>query len=284
MRRAVRITGYILGGLVGLLVLIAAGVYTASEATIRRTYDVPLAALVVPQEAADIAEGERLARIRGCFGGCHGTTLEGRVFFDEPGVATIPAPNLTRVVREYSDAELERAIRRGVTRTGRSVFAMPSDMFAGLADEDLAHIIAFLRSQPEIDGTTPQFRAGPKGRLGIVLGMFSPLAPQIRAASRPDVPRDDELEWGRYLVRTVCTECHGHDLRGDASGRPPDLRIAAAFDEAGWFELMRSGRGLGGRELDLMAQVALSRFSYMTDDELRAVHAYLNQYAVTGEP
>jgi cytochrome c553 len=174
MKRAVRITGYILGGLVGLLVLAAAGVYTASEATIRRTYDVPLASLVVPQDAADIVEGERLARIRGCFGGCHGTTLEGRVFFDEPGVATIPAPNLTRVVREYSDAE---------------------------------------------------------------------------------------LEWGRYLVRTVCTECHGHDLRGDASGSPPDLRIAAAFDEAGWFELMRSGRGLGGRELDLMARVALSRFS-----------------------
>jgi hypothetical protein len=42
---------------------------------------------------------------------------------------------------------------------------------------------------------------------------------------------------------------------------------------------MRTGSGLGGRQLSLMRRVALSRFSNFTDQEIRAVHAFLTAMA-----
>jgi mono/diheme cytochrome c family protein len=318
MRRVLKGAGYAAGGVVVLLVLAAAAVYVQSERVWNRTYDVPLTwgaadVMAVADGAgpaagdlsaawatgaagatgpagvtgatgaaspADVGEGERLARILGCYGGCHGTTLEGGLFFDEPRVARVTAPNLTLAVREHTEAELERVIRRGVRRDGRSVFAMPSPMFSHLADDDYVRLVAFLRSQPVLDGPTAAFVLGPMGRLGVALGQFPPLATHAAASSPARAPRDDALAWGRYVALTVCSECHGPDLRGGGGdGGPPDLRMAAAFSEEAWFALMRTGRGLGDRELGLMGRVALSRFQYLTDDEIRALHAYLGTLA-----
>ena len=49
----------------------------------------------------------------------------------------IVAPNLTRIVHEYSDQELEAVIRHGVRPDGSSVVIMPSAMFANVSDEGL---------------------------------------------------------------------------------------------------------------------------------------------------
>lgn len=283
MKRALKILGFIGGGLVALVLVFAVAVFAISEVKLRRTYDHPLRRFAARTDSAAVAEGERLARVRGCFGGCHGTLLEGKVFFQEPGVATIWAPNLTLAVREYADSELERVIRRGVRRNGRSVFVMPSDMFAELADDDLANILGFLRSQPIVEKQRPDLQVGPIGRFGLLIGMFAPVAPEIQATPVARAPREDEMQWGRYLVRTACTECHGQDLRGDPSGTPPNLRIASAFTEADWVRLMREGRGLGNRELGLMGRVTLSRFRYFTDAELHAIRAYLVEFASVGD-
>jgi cytochrome c553 len=277
MRKIVRIGGFAIGGIVGVAIIGVAVIYTQSHLMITKTYPVPLSVLTAAIDAPAVAEGERLARIRGCYGGCHGTRLEGEIFWDEPGVARIAAPNLTMIVRQYSDPELERVIRRGVRQNGRSVFAMPSDMFAGLADEDLQAIIAFLRSQPEEDGIGPTTEVGLVGRVGLTIGLFKPVASGIPDSSPAMVPRHDPVAWGRYLVRTSCTECHGMELRGD--GTTPDLAIAGAFSEEAWEALMTQGAGLGGRELGLMGRVARSRFAYFTPAERGAVHIYLKALA-----
>ncbi|HSJ13008.1 MAG TPA: cytochrome c [Longimicrobiales bacterium] len=283
MRRLLRWTGYALAGLVGLVLIIMVAVYAISERIIRRTYDVPGRALVLPADSASIAEGRRLATIRGCYGGCHGRTLEGALVFDEPGIARLVAPNLTTALRRYDDAQLERVIRRGVKQDGRSVFGMPSTMFATLSDDDLACIIAFLRSQPEVPGTEPQFVARPFGRLGLVLGQFRPgaveVAEGVPAAAPPAT--GGERDRGRYLAQTICTECHGADLHGDPSGSPPDLVIAAAYSDTAFHRLMREGVPLGGRELGLMKEVALSRFRHLTDAEIDALYSYLHALADT---
>jgi hypothetical protein len=95
-----------------------------SQRTLNRIYDVPLSALSHPAAPAPAPMPRRSpwvsgSRARGCIG-CHGTALEGRVFVDEPWLARVVAPDPTRIAREYSDAELERAIRRGVRRDGGS--------------------------------------------------------------------------------------------------------------------------------------------------------------------
>ena len=57
--------------LVLLLVVALSVVYAVSERTLRRTFDVPVTEFVIPDDSASIAEGGRLARILGCYNGCH---------------------------------------------------------------------------------------------------------------------------------------------------------------------------------------------------------------------
>ena len=155
-----------------LVVLLAAAVFARSTMIRRRTWDVPATALaVLPTDAAAIAEGGRLARILGCHD-CHGEHLEGRLFFSEPHVADLVAPNLSRLVPSYSDAELARAIRHGIRRDGTGLFAMPSASFFHLSDEDLGRLIAHLRRQPRRDGEERVTSIGPIGHVGVATGRF----------------------------------------------------------------------------------------------------------------
>jgi mono/diheme cytochrome c family protein len=264
---------------VGALAAVSATVlYATSEVMVRRTYTVPAptVALALPADPADLAEGKRLATIRGCYEGCHGIALEGHVFFEEPGVARLVAPNLTAAVARYSNAELERIVRHGVLPSGRSVWAMPSDMFRALSDEDLARILAFLRSAPPSEGPGPSLHMGPLGRLGVVARELEPAA-VLAARSTYETPvltpRHDAFAFGRYLAQTSCSECHGLDLRG--GGGSPGLVVAAAYSLEEFAQLMRTGEARGGRELGLMARVARVRFAQFTAEEVRVLHEYL---------
>lgn len=286
MRRVLRWLGFAAAGVVGLAIVALVALYGLSERAIRRAYPAPSTpafATPLPTDPASLAEGRRLALTRGCYDGCHGHGFAGSVFFDEPGVARLVAPDLTASARRYSDAELERIVRHGVRPDGRSVFGMPSSTFHELSDGDLARILAFLRSQPPANGLAPSLQAGPLGRLGILTGRFEPTAVMVRrelAATPPLVaPADtgDSLALGRYVARTVCTECHGPDLRG--GGGTPALAVASAYTQGEFRHFLRTGAAKGGRELPLMSGVARRRFSHLTDAEVGALHAYLRSLA-----
>src|SRR6185312_9499640 len=72
MKRLLRWIGVILATLAGLACIAYGIAYVLSERAMRRVYEVPRVALSIPTDAASVAEGRRLAVIRGCFGGCHG--------------------------------------------------------------------------------------------------------------------------------------------------------------------------------------------------------------------
>jgi mono/diheme cytochrome c family protein len=195
---------------------------------------------------------------------------------DEPLLARVVSPNLTIAAREYTDAELERIIRHGIRPDGRSVVVMPSGMFSVLDDADLGRIIAYVRSVPPVPGRPREVRIGPLARLLFALGKFEPAAAEVSravalSASYPS--GHDPMARGAYLARTACTECHGLDLRG--GDKAPDLRIAAGYSRDAFAHLMRTGKGLGDRELPLMSRVARRRFSHFTDNEIGALHDYL---------
>jgi cytochrome c553 len=277
MNRPLRWAVAILGGAAVLACALVAVVYLATEPLLRRAYDAPLRPIAVPQETEAIAEGQRLAAIRGCFDGCHGQGVSGAVFWEEPWVARVVAPELTRVFSSHSDAELERVIRRGVRQDGSSVWVMPSNMFHHLSDADLGRIIAFIRSLPPGDGMETEVWFGPLGRLMLLLDPWPPMAQEI--ASDAPWATAAELEGegglGRYLALTVCTECHGMDLAGAADGTAPNLVVAAAYSQEQFARLMRTGKPIGDRELNLMALVARERFSRLTDAEVGALYAHL---------
>ena len=116
MRKALRWLGYGLAGLVVLGVLAWVGIYIQSERELRRTYTVPASGFVAPEpDSTLVADGQRLAAIRGCFGGCHGDRSEGGVFIDEPRLARIvhgEQPRWRVPVREEAPHRIRRRHER----------------------------------------------------------------------------------------------------------------------------------------------------------------------------
>lgn len=285
LRRIFKWFGVAVGGLVAIAILGVVAIYMLIGADLDRTFDVPVTKVSVADDEATLAEGERLARLRGCFGGCHGKTVNGSVFLEAPDGTVVVAPDLGRIVQDYSVEDLERLIRHGVRPDDTSVIVpMPATMFYHLSDEDLGAIIAFLKSQQPGDEPAPSTYVGPLGRLMFfyyrsLLGTI--LAAEIidHDAARISPASADPSERGRYLAVTICTECHGGDLRGGPGGFAPTLAIVAAYSLNDFRKLMRTGEPLGGRELGLMAQVALARFAYFTDSEINDLHAYLGTLA-----
>lgn len=260
-----------------LLVAMLAGAVFARSATLRRhVWDVPATAIaVLPTDAAAIAEGGRLARIMGCHD-CHGEHLEGHLFFSEPHVADLVAPNLSRLVPAYSDAELARAIRHGIRRDGTGLFAMPSASFFYLSDDDLGRLIAHLRRQPRRDGEERTTSIGPIGHVGVATGKFQTApATMDHGAAREATSASTVAARGQYLARIACSECHGLSFAGGLDGKAPPLLIAAAYTDEAFRRLLRTGESLGKRDLYLMDDVARHRFSHFSDDEITALHTFV---------
>jgi mono/diheme cytochrome c family protein len=292
-RRILRYAGFGAVGIVLLLVMAVAFVGMAGGRRLSVTHEVRPHTFVTPEDSMAAAEGERLAAYWGCTG-CHERDGSGGVFFETPLGDRLVAPNLTRIVHEYSPAELERAIRHGVRRKdGRSVVVMPSAMYAGISDEDLGKVIGYLRSLPQVRDTLPDRRLGLMARYFVLIedgvlqaANVDPAAahPPSPDSLTPASPREDTLALGRYLAHTGCPECHGPDLRGSSDGGPPDLRIAAAYTPESFRKFFQDGMGLGGRDLGLMTAVAKFRGGRLTDDEARALHAYLSTLADRPDP
>jgi len=261
--------------------LSASFVFVATEPLIRRTYEAPVRPVAVTVDEASIAEGRRLALVRGCFNGCHGPGVVGAEFEDDPWLGRIVAPELTRVVAAHTDEELERVIRQGVRRNGLSTWVMPSNMFYHLNDRDLGNIIAFLRSLPPGAGPATEVRIGPGWRLDLLQDRYLPMVEEIRRdapwLTAPQMQGPNAR--GRYLALTVCTECHSMDLAGAPDGSAPNLVVVASYTEQDFVRLMRTGVPIGERELGLMGLVARERFSQLNDGEVRDLYQYLSARA-----
>ena len=147
-------------------------------------------------------------------------------------------------------------------------------------------LVAFLRSQVSGDEQLPDSKIGPVTRA--LLFYYKQIYGTILSAEMidHDAPRMDSAKHelpvhGHYLAQTVCTECHGEDLRGALDGSAPDLVVALAYSLEDFRKLMRSGEPTGDRQLELMAVVAQGRFAHFTDREIDALHAYLQTLATT---
>jgi mono/diheme cytochrome c family protein len=279
------------GSIAVLLVLAVATLYAVSSYKLGKRHDVSPQELAVMPDSSAIAYGARLATILGCHG-CHGPDLEGRVMFNQRFMARVVAPNLTEVREVYSDLDFVRMLRHGVRPDGRSAIpAMPSPSYTYLTDEDLAAIIAYVRSVPTTgDVNFPSTRIGLLVRFALVTGALSLPADVIDHFRPPQtaVNREDLEGFGRYLSLSICTECHGNDLRGSGGFlTTPTLAVSIAYTGEQFREFLRTGIALGGRELEGMSPLARNRYASFTDQEIDALHAYLRTLAATpsaGEP
>ena len=257
-------------------VLGVGGVYVISEWKLRRQYDAPLAPLRLSAPLS-LAEGERMARIVGCWDGCHGRKGEGGDV-KIVGIVRHTAPTLSQVLPLYSDEELVRLVRYGLKRDGRSAVGMISYTFWALGDQDLANIIAHLRRQPDLPPVERKLELSWRGRLALVTGEWKVSVEQVDK-SRPrwgDSPQVTVYERGRYLASITCSECHGLDFNGNALERAPSLAILAAYSQEQFTRLMRTASPPDARQLDEnMRWVADAPF---TDEEIVGLYQFLRTH------
>jgi mono/diheme cytochrome c family protein len=292
MRTWVRRAAIGAGVVVGIVTVAGAAVYGISERDIRRTWDTPaITALRPAMGEAAVERGRHLATAIGKCVDCHAADLGGTVFIDAMPMGVLVGSNLTTgrggVLADYDDAELERAIRHGIKRDGRALLFMPSWEYYYFGEEDMAALVAYLRSLPPVDRELPKSKVGPLGRTLYVAGqlpLFS--AEEIdHAGPRPtSPPQGVTREYGEYLATVGgCLGCHRPDLSGGhVAGTPPDFAPATNITPAGighwteedFFRALRGGIRPDGSAIDAFMPWALT--SKMTDDEIRALWMYVS--------
>ena len=266
--------------ILGIIVVAALAITGLSEYRLRQKFDIPATPVAVLADSAALVRGRHLYETRGCEG-CHGPGAAGQVFFDEPMLARLVAPNVPERIRSYSDPELARLLRHGVRPNGRGVAVMPSSMFYNLDDGDLGALIGYLRTLPVKEtAPLPSTSMRPLARLGLAIGQYN-LEPAtiVHDAPRP-ANGPDAAARGQYTAMSSCVECHGQRLEG-AMGAPA-LMVVQAYTAPEFTRLMREGVPRDGRKLDLMARAATGRFAKFTDDEVADLYAYLSGMPASG--
>ena len=272
MKRILKWTAITVVSIVAVLLIV---IYAGSEYRLRQKFDIAATPIQVPTDSAGLERGRHVFQTRGCEG-CHAEGLKGSVFFDQPMLARLVAPNVVRAIKGYSDAELARLLRHGVRPNGRGVAVMPSSMFYHLDDADLGALIAYLRTLPDKGGsdTLPGTSLRLLARIGVVTGKYN-LEPAEIVHDAPRAPNGpDAAARGRYIAKSTCTECHGQTL--DGTEETPALSIVAGYSQAEFARLMREGVPKDGRKLEMMGGVARARFVDFSDEEIGALYTYLS--------
>ena len=213
---------------------------------------------------------------------------------DTPGLGSVVAPNITpdpeTGIGNWTDDEIARAIREGVSRDGTALFPiMPYQSFRDMSDEDLASVVVYLRTIPPVKRRLERTSLGfPLSR--IVNTMPVPLeqsVPEPTAASR-----------GEYLVEMAeCRTCHSAAVQGEpvpgltfgggfmfkpvgmqtpiySVNITPDPSGIAHYDYTLFDQVLRTGR-LPGRQLSgIMPYAHLAR---LTEDDMRAIYDYIRK-------
>ena len=162
--RLLKWIGVLVAGLLTIIPALIGALAVNGYARLNQRYDNPVPTLKATGSSAQIARGQQLAHI--CMS-CHSTSnqlpLAGTDFltkFGLPPLGTLYSPNLTPGgnIDGWTDGELVRAIREGISKDGRSLLIMPSSNLRNLSDEDVLALVAYLRSQPPTGSPTPPTR------------------------------------------------------------------------------------------------------------------------------
>jgi hypothetical protein len=204
------------------------------------------------------------------------------------------SPNITPDVEtgagSWSDDQLARAIREGVSHDGRALFPFMSYLdFRHMSDEDLASVIVYLRS------LHPVRKQLPKTKLIFPVNYLIRNVPEPLGAPVPEPDVSTPEKSGKYLA--TIAGCADYHTPQDAHGQPlpgmdfggglvldgPWGRVASAnitpdpsgisyYDQAMFTEAVRTGF-VGARKLNQI--MPWHTYRKMTDEDVGAMFAYL---------
>ena len=285
--KLVRRLGIVLGSLLLLIILTGATLYVLSGRSLDTNWAVTADPLTIPRDSATLARGHHLVTTRLVCVDCHGQDLGGTVVIDGMPFGRFVASNLTPggVGASYTDADWVRAIRHGIRPNGKSLLFMPSEVFAELGAEDLAAVIAYLKTVPAVTRVLPATELGPVGRMLVATNKAPLVVAKLinHEAPIPAMPPEGEtVEYGRYLVVSGgCMACHGKSLSGGKFAGGPDDPPAAnitptgigTWSEADFFRAFREGKRPGNTDINPF--MPWKTMGGMTDSELRAIFLFL---------
>jgi mono/diheme cytochrome c family protein len=203
-------------------------------------------------------------------------------------------PDVETGIGGWTDGEIARAIREGVSRDGEALFPiMPWFMYTGMSDEDVGAVIAYLRAQPPVKS----FR--PDRKLDFPLNIVFRLYPKPLAGPVPAIPPSDTVAYGKYLAKIArCEFCHTARVRGQLEPVPDRLYSGGVPFVMGTRtqyskNLTQHETGLGGWTKDIFiarfrvhtapfpvteeenSEMDWVAFSGMTDEDLSAIWDFL---------
>jgi mono/diheme cytochrome c family protein len=276
----------------------------------------PAVQMTAPRTPEAVERGRYLAEaMTGCVA-CHsavdesrpgdfpqaGLEYAGRVFPPDAGFpGKIVGPNLTpdpeTGIGRWTDGEVVRAIREGVSRDGRPLFPLMNyPAYRDFSDDDALAIVAYLRSQK------PVRRDNGRTELDFPVGMMIRTVPRPLDGPPLGVPAAG-IERGRAMIKIMlCGECHtprdnrgnpvaGKELAGGNTFKGPWGVVYAAnitshpsagigaYSNDDLKRVLREGRNRAGRLLWVMPWSVTKN---LNDADLDALIAALRE--VTASP
>jgi len=297
-----------------LLAVVGAAAYAMATTDARLQFnDAPAPVLQASTDSAIIAQGRYLVRGPAHCSACHSSgdidqpaqvvdaPLRGGLPFEMGPLGTRYARNLTphatSGLGRYSDAQLARTLRTGVTPSGELSFFMRYSA-SNLSDEDIVAVLSYLRSLEPLDNPVPPGEWSAFGKM-LLTYAFPPLAPRASAAPAHVAPAEaPSVARGEYLAEQVmlCTMCHtamdqstmeftgpkaGGSLAEASHGADSDMEFVAPnltshptgitgrMDEAAFVARIRAGR------LHASSIMPWENFGITSESDLRSVYQYL---------
>ncbi|WP_248307974.1 cytochrome c [Bosea sp. AS-1] len=264
---------------------------------VSRAVDNPLGA----GEMKKLAErGAYVATAADCYA-CHtakdGAPWAGGLPFETP-FGTLYATNISPDKRfgigNWTRAEFHRAVRDGVGKGARHLYpAMPYASYRGMSEADVDAVYAYLMTREPMPVENRRNELGFPFNIRQSLTFWN-LANLPRNGLEADPKRSELWNRGRVVVDALahCGECHTprNLLQGMDSGaylkgavlegvEAPDITkeglTRMGFDPLTLAAFMKSGLSVQGSMTHQMFEVVHFSTQHMTEDDLRAMSAYL---------
>lgn len=273
-------------------------------------------ASIATAQTDTVQKGEYLARAGDCIA-CH-STADGQPFAGGLKMGTplgnIYTTNITpdreTGIGNYSLADFDRALRRGVAKDGRRLYpAMPYPSYAKVTDEDIAALYAFF-----MKGVAPVRQQNRASEISWPWNMRWPMAVWNflfldKAVYTQKPERDAVWNRGAYLVQGLghCGACHtgrGWALQENALDET-DRRFLAGATLDGWTAVslrggynnglgrwtapdivafLRDGRNDFSTVFGSMLDAYNNSTQFLTEDDLKAVARYLKTLPGGSDP
>jgi mono/diheme cytochrome c family protein len=308
MKKVFRLLGLLVSG---VLFLAACGATFVQVRGIP-SYDKPrVAAQHIEATPARLAQGQKI--VHAMCADCHldrrTGALTGKLLSEiPPEFGKLYAANITQDkehgIGAWTDAELIGVLRTGIGRDGRYRVVMPN--FVHMSDEDVASVIAYLRSDdaPVQANPTPSHEQEPSFLAKTLVNtVMKPLPLPTRPVVAPQPT--DAVAYGRYLVvgRYKCYDCHSKDFKTNNHLEPEK---SAGYMAGGGTMMQPDGSPITARNLTPDPETGLGdwtegefvqavrygqsphgplhlpmpKFTLMDENEAKAIYAYLRTIPV----